>query len=100
METHEKDATPDELALAVGGIVWKGCAPRSPGATAAHCFEGNTVDAADPVAYRHFAVDDENLVAYFCDRSPTLGRMLCYKCDLADPALPAITCKGNSPKPS
>jgi hypothetical protein len=82
LEANDKEATPpEELALAVGGIAGRGC------------FTDNTVDAGDPVAYRHFAIDDDNLIAYFCDINPTLDQMLCYKCDMEE--APDVKCKGN-----
>ena len=87
------DKTTDELALAVGGIAWRGCATKDPDVDYEQCFAGHTVDAADPVAYRHFTIDDDNLLAYFCDISPYLDRMVCYKCDLEK--APDVKCKGN-----
>ena len=94
LEANDKEATPpEELALAVGGIAWRGCAAKSPDVGYEQCFTDNTVDAGDPVAYRHFAIDDDNLIAYFCDINPILDQMLCYKCDMEE--APDVKCKGN-----
>ena len=99
LEANDQGGTPpDELALAVGGIAWRGCATKDPDVGYEHCFADSTVDAGDPVAYRHFAIDDDNLIAYFCDANPTLDRMLCYKCDLKE--APDVNCKGNQTKGS
>ena len=35
--------------------------------------------------YRHFAVDDENKIAYFCDRNPYKSGMFCYASSLQEP---------------
>ena len=48
------------------------------------CFPTATVDSTDPTSYRHFAVDDDNGVLYFCDRNGYLnGEMLCYATELS-----------------
>ena len=47
------------------------------------CFPATTVDSTDAVSYRHFAVDDDHQILYFCDRNGYLnGQMLCYMTDL------------------
>ena len=49
------------------------------------CFPPTTVDSADPAAYRHFAVDDDNGVLYFCDRNGYLnGELLCYASEVSE----------------
>ena len=91
---ENREAPPEELSLAIGGIVWWGCSTKNPADVSYdQCFVDNTVDAGDAVAYRHFAIDDENQIAYFCDVHPTLERMVCYKCDLTE--APNVKCKGN-----
>lgn len=40
-----------------------------------------TVDASSATEYRHFAVDEDRDIAYFCDRNPRKKGMYCYSSD-------------------
>ena len=67
---------------------WTGCLPNEPvpGTTVDEslCFSSTTVDSTDTTSYRHFAVDDDNGILYFCDRNGYLnGEMLCYATELS-----------------
>ena len=70
-------------------VEWTGCLPDEPvaGITVDEslCFPPTTVDSADPASYRHFAVDDDNGILYFCDNNGYFdGEMLCYASELSE----------------
>ncbi len=83
------DVTNDAVyPIGVGGVEIKGCYPNdfSPPAVPATC-PGNTPASDDANVYRHFAVDDENNVVYFCDVEP-------YSYSSAD--INPVRCFGNN----
>jgi hypothetical protein len=63
-----------------------GCLPRDTDLSVlgSECFVASTQDASDPATYRHFAVDDDNGVLYYCDRNPYLMEQLCYSSNITE----------------
>ena len=58
-----------------------GCFARESTFAVPNC-DAKTIDSYDMENYRHFAVDKDHNVLYFCDRNPYLSGMFCYSSDL------------------
>ena len=46
--------------------------------------DATTINSNDVENYRHFAVDKDHNVLYFCDRNPYISGMFCYSSDLTN----------------
>ena len=48
-------------------------------------YSAKTIETStDKENYRHFAVDQDHNVLYFCDRNPYVSGMFCYSSDLTN----------------
>ncbi len=63
-------------------VQFYGCYPRGVLPNLANCAPvPSTIDAQDATMYRHYAIDDDKDIVYFCDRNPYVEGMFCYSMD-------------------
>lgn len=55
-----------------------GCLPDNFVPDPSSCFADTTVDSNDISQYRHFAVDDDRDIVYFCNINDFSGAMQCF----------------------
>ena len=60
-----------------------GCFARDSTFAMPNC-DATTINSNDVENYRHFAVDKDHNVLYFCDRNPYISGMFCYSSDLTN----------------